>query len=423
MAHERRGRDERGEVLKLRYAITAALLASAAAAPAQISGGAGPPAELNERRLDIRPTLQLGYDSNVYRLPRGFDVGFSRDDIRVAPTLDVDIARPLGRQTLFLNGQIGYDFWLSNSRLNRERIGLAGGAVLRAGQSCSATTTLGYSRSQVNFTNVFATDATAALPNTEEQSSIDIQARCGGAIGLTPSAGFRHIRRRNSNPFFQPLDTDTDSYNVGIGYARPSLGVIQVFGSYATSEFPGRARLGIDDGIENYATGISFERRIGTRITGVASLGYSWVNPRLPGTPAFRGINYSLALGIVPSDELRVDLTAARSIDVQNFVAASYAITDLYALRGSYQLNRKLRLDFGSSYQQRDFKTGPDLVGLPGFFVVPSDKLYSGNVGFTYDLARRLTLTGNFLQERRDSGIPFFNYTASVATLSIALLL
>lgn len=402
------------------FLIGVALAAVSSPAAAQLAGGATAPADLSPR-YELRATASVSYDSNVLQLPEQFNPpNFSRDDIRFTPAVTADVARPLGRQTLFVNGSVGYDFYANNSRLNRERIGLVGGAVLRAGSSCSATTTLGYQRQQVDFINVFQA---SPQPNTREERSLDVQARCAGTVGLTPSAGFRRFEVRNTAPIFRLFDVNGTSYNVGLGYQRPSLGTITLFGTYATSVFTGRDVLGLSDRLDNYSVGVSFERRIGTRITGVISAGFSWVDPNLPDVERFRGANYSASLLIVPTDNFRVSLEAARSIDVQTFAAAAYAISDSYQLSGSYQLARNLRLNFGSSYRKQDFQTGGGIILIPGFFVVPAAENVTGNVGFSYDLTQRIVLTGQFQQSRRISDVDFFNANNSrlIFTASLRL--
>jgi predicted porin len=412
---------------KIAYGLGLLLAGTAGAAAAQtpgMGGGQGP-AGPNERRVEIRPSAQLIYDTNVYRVGEGFDLGgLARDDVRVTPSVDAIIALPVGRQTVFLNGNVGYDFYRRNSRLDRERIALSGGAQLRAGQRCSATVTGGYVRQQSDFTDVFAT---LAVPNTDERRSIDVQASCGGAVGLTPSFGYRHDESRNSSDLFRPLNTNSDTFNASLGYQRPTFGVLSIYGTYTTSAFPERRFLTptglVRDGVENYSAGISFERQIGRRITGTVALGYTWVNPRLDDTPDFRGVSYRAAIDVRPNDDFTVNLTASRNVEVQNFVAASYSITDLYGLTGTYQFNPRLRMNFGSSYQKRDFRAGPQLGGLPGFLLLPEDKVITGNVGLSYDVTRRLTLTTGFVQERRDSNNQIFNFKSSVVTAGISLLL
>lgn len=404
----------------IRTALGAMLITSATAASAQAGAAAG------ERRLDIRPSVQLVYDDNVFRAPESFDLGNrSRDDMRVTPGVVADIAVPVGRQTLFLNGSVGYDFFANNSQLDRERIGLSGGANLRA-RSCSSTITGRYNRQQTDFANILAT---VAIPNADERRVFDVQLQCAGAVGLAPSVGFTRSVVRNSSTLFQPLDVNSNTFTAAVGYQRPSFGLLSLYGTYSTAEFPNRRFLlpgetdPVTDGIDSYSVGVSFERQIGSRITGSLSFGHTWVNPKLDQTVEFTGLSYSAGIDLRPGDALLLNLTAARTIDVQNIVAASYAITDLFSLAGTYQFSQRMSLNFGSRYQERRFRAAPQLEGLPGFLLVPDDQLISATIGLGYDIGDRLRLTTGFTQERRKSDLNFFNFnnTRLEAGLSLQL--
>lgn len=379
----------------------------------------------NARRMEIRPSVQLVYDDNVFRVSEGFNLsGRPRDDIRVTPSVAGDISLPVGRQTLFLNGQVGYDFFKNNDQLDRERIALAGGAELRAGRACSATVTGRYSRQQTDFANVLAT---VAIPNATEQRTLDVQGRCAGTVGLTPSFGFTRTLVRNSSELFEPLDVNSTTYQVGLGYQRPSLGVVSLYGTYTDTSFVNRSFLvpgdpdPIEDGVESYSAGISFERQIGTRITGTLSFGHTWVNPKLDQTVSFRGLSYAAGIAIRASDDLRVNIDAARTVDVQNIVVASYSITDFVGMTGSYQLNRLLQLRFGSRWQDRRFQAPPQFADIPGFLGVPNDEIVAADIGFALDVTDRLQLTTSFTQERRDSTIDILDYTNSRLSAGISL--
>jgi hypothetical protein len=279
-----------------------------------------------------------------------------------------------------------------------------------------------------------------ARNNVEERTSIGAQVQCGSTIGLTPALGYRHSTTRNSSPFFEPNDSNQDVIDGSIGYARPSLGRVALFGSYARGEYLGRDVNGnlrtlfptagdpsfrpnpafmsnALDGVTSYSAGVRFERNIGSRIFGAVSLGYSWVDPEAVTSRRFRGNNYSVNLGLRPTDRLSVDLIASRSADLSNTVFATYSVTEVYSLNGTYRMQPRLSFNFGSSHQTRDYQTRVRVDPLNQFTFIDSDKFTRAYVGAVYDLNRRLRLTGLFSQQGRKSSDSRFNYTNSTVTV------
>jgi hypothetical protein len=386
------------------------------------------------RRLGVRADLNASYDSNVLGVSkaarRANVIEDSVDDFRITPSLALDLITPFGRQSAFLRGEIGYDFYFSNTHLNRERINLNGGANLRAGGTCSALVDAAYARQRSNSANVFAVTADPLIDenNTEETISYGGQAQCGGPIGISPSFGYRHTRVRNSSPFFIFNDSNQDAFNASLGYQRPTLGRISVYGNYSEGEYIRRNILGLPagsipglplDGVKNYSAGVRFERSIGSRIYGAVALGYSWADPRSPLSRKFRGTSYAVNLGVRPSDRLTVDLNASRASELSNAVFATFAVTEQYGVNGTYRLNQKLAFNFGSSYQKRDYQGDARVIDDQA--QVSKDEFVRGYVGFVYDLNRRLRMNGVFSQQRRMSDNSFFNYNNSTASLGVSL--
>lgn len=406
-----------GRRLKIARGIGLVLLGTSSLASAQINQGA------DVHRVVIRPTIQLLYDSNVFRANDLIVVppGRSRDDLRATPSLDLDISIPVGRQLLFLSGEVGYDFYVNNTQLNNARINLSGGADLRVLRTCSTKITGSYARRQSNFADIFAT---VVLPNTEERKGVDVQASCGGAIGFAPSIGYGHEEVSNSSPFFKTFDYRTDRFNGSLAYQRPSFGALAIYGNYARTAYPNRQFVTfpsfqtVTDGVQSYSAGVRFSRNIGSRINGSISIGYSWVDPKLFTVNKFRGASYELDLNLRPSERMQLEVLASRSAEVSNLANVSYSITDLYGLNGTYQLNRKARLTYGASYQTRDYR-GSQQAGP--FLPIKNDTLTQGSVGLAYDLGRRITLTSNFTQEKRTADNPFFNYISSRVMLGASL--
>lgn len=401
------------------------------------SFGAAAQSSRAARQIDIRAATDLTYDSNVFgvsnRLVDQGSIGSrSKDDFSLTPSVTLNILVPVGRQSLFARGSLGYDFFERNTQLNRERINLEGGANLQFLLNCQSQVSATFNRNRSNAGDVFATtpDPIAVRANTEERTSFGGQAQCGGIAGISPSFGYRHSVVRNTSPFFRFNDSDQDSFDGSLGIQRPSLGRLSLYGSYAKSTFLNRNIFGVPDiffpglprdGVSSYSAGGRFERSIGSRASGSVSIGYSWVNPNSFQTERFRGNSYALSLSLRPNDRFTVDLVASRAADISNTVFSSFAVTELYALNGSYRLTPNIVFNFGSSQQMRDFRGSAASVDNAAF--ISEDKFTRVYGGLVYDLNRRIKLNGLVSQQRRQADNAVFDYRNTTASIGASLLL
>jgi hypothetical protein len=413
----------------------AAIAQTTATRPPSFGASARPSRGAPTRQIGIRAGVDVGYDSNVYGIndailaSRGLTLRGSKDDFSISPSIQLDILLPLGRQSVFARGSIGYDFYLRNSQLNRERINLALGGNLQVTSGCSTTVTGNYQRQRSNAGDVYAVSDTPLFrdTNTEENKAIGVQGMCGGAIGITPGFGYTHSETRNSNRFFKLNDSNQDSFNFSLGYSRPALGRIALYGTYAEGEYINRNILGLPniipgvpaDGIKSYSAGIEFERNIGSRLSGRLALGYSWVDPKSPFSSKFRGASYTAALNFTPSDRLAFDLLATRSTDLPNSAFASYSITDVYSINATYRLNERLSVNAGAAQQRRNFHQRAATVDQAAF--VDKDKFNRFYGGFVYELNQRIRLNGLVSHQRRGADNPLFRYSNTTASLGVSL--
>ena len=366
----------------------------------------------------MRAAGRLEYDSNVFRTnsQTAFFFGPVASDIRATPSLDFDVVLPVGRQAFFLNGSIGYDFYKRYSRLDRERLTGSAGANLAVISGCNTKLEGDYSRQQSSLNDVFSP---VAADNTETRTSLSAKLVCDKSIGLSPGAGYSHEDVRNSITALKISDYKTDIIDASLGYARPTLGRVSIYTMYTNSSYPNRIAFGGEDGIENYTAGLRFERSIGSRITGTISGGYSWVNPKLTRTGRFRGAAYSANIALRPSDGFNVNLNAQRTAELSNQLNVNYSITDVYSLTGDYAFSPYLSINFGSSYQKRDFK-GSTVVVSP-FPTANNDTVTSAFIGARYQWSRRVTINADFTQEKRDSDNPFLTYKSSRVGIGVSL--
>lgn len=409
----------------------AAIAQTTAARPPSF-GSAGRPSAVPVRQIGIDAAMNVNYDSNIFgvsdavlaRSPRASEL--QKSDVSLTPSLQLNIVLPFGRQSVFARGGIGYDFYLNNPRQNRERINLGLGADLQIVNGCSESVTGNYLRQRSNPGDVFfvpdPTDPASIKivnDNTEEDKSIGVNAVCGGAIGITPGLGYIHSESRNSNRLFKLNDSNQDSFNGSLGYSRPSLGRVSIYGTYSHGTYPNRI-----DSVETYSVGGQFQRSIGSRISGTASLGYTWANPKGSPTPAagkessFSGSSYSLSLNVIPTERLSVDLLASKSAELSNSVFSTFSITEIYSINSTYKLNPRIDLNGGISYQTRDYRLAVKALDLNT--TLSNDKFTRAYGGFVYNLNRRIRLNGLISQQWRRANNRDFRYSNTTASLGVS---
>ncbi|GAO40118.1 hypothetical protein SCH01S_43_00190 [Sphingomonas changbaiensis NBRC 104936] len=387
-----------------------------------------------ERHIQIRANVDASYDSNVFglsdaQIERNGLRGRSKDDFSLTPSLAVDLFLPFGRESVYARGALGYDFYTNNTQLNRERINLALGGDVRVTTSCSAGADATYNRTRSNAGDVFGVTEGTILTraNTTEYRSIGARGQCAGVVGISPSFGYTHSEVRNSAQFFQLNDSNQDTFDASIGYQRPSLGRLSIYGNYSQGTYLNRNVLGLpnviagipSDGVKNYSAGARYERNIGTRLSGAISLGYSWVDPKAVFSQKFRGATYSVNLNVIPTNRLSVDLVASRSAQLSNTVFASYSITEIYSVNGTYKLNDRLDLNFGGSVQKQNFHQTASAIDQSAF--LSKDRFTRTYGGFVYNLNRRIRLNGLVSHQRRSADNALFRYNNTTASLGVSL--
>ncbi|ODU20119.1 MAG: hypothetical protein ABS87_11950 [Sphingomonas sp. SCN 67-18] len=395
--------------MKVSYGIGIALLGIAGTASAQ-----------SERRVDISVSNRLTYDTNALRATNALANTSTRkgDDFITSPALNVDVLLPVSRQSIYLNGSVGYDFYASNTQFNRERIGLAGGLNLAAGGGCGGVVGGEYSRGEDNLLDYIDGFDPG---NVNEQRSYLVRANCSQDIGISSSVGYRHTDSENSSILRRRSNYRSDTIDVSIGYARPTLGVLSVYGDYTNTTYPHRQTLGpspADDGVEVFGIGLRLERRIGRLLGGSFSAGYTKVRPKLAGVPSFSGPSYSADLTITPGSRTRMTVGVGRRVDQSNLLEISYSITDNLHFSADYSLTDALTLQGGASYVNRRLRQSP--LALPGFAALRNDKNYRVFGGLRYAAARHWSLGSELSYNKRSAGNSLFDYDSAQASLWVS---
>jgi hypothetical protein len=375
------------------------------------------------RNIGVFVSVQNSYEDNVLRQPKVFPVprGFSRDDFRLSPSLNVDIVQPLGRQKLTLLGGAGYDFYRRNSRLERERINLQGRADLAVGANCKPNVGLAYSRQQSDLADFFSfTDF--RLRNREQRVTFSSGIKCGAEVGLRPGATFERSVVRNSSGFRKIGNFNATTVGLSVGLANPTLGEVSLFGNYRRGSYPNRGaftgRPDVNERIGVYTAGVRLQRDIGSRLKGNLSVGYTVAEPSVAGTRRFSGISGSADLTAQLGDPLQVTLGYSRAVQQSNQLDVSFTVNDSYNINASYIVTPQLVVTAGAARNKRALRDSPllnpNLLGTDD-----RTTIYSGGVRYAPGGPISFSLNAN--KSKRSSQSRIFNYEASTVSLGVNL--
>lgn len=393
-----------------------AMALSVLAAPVW-AGPLDPP--LPVREIDLMAGTSLAYEDNVFRAPDGITrPGTRRSDYVLAPYLTGRVAAPVGPVALSLSGNLSYQFHDRNPALDRERISLDGTAASRL-LACAIEGSARFSRAQSDLADIVGG---TSLVNVENRWVLGANALCGDDYGLRPGFGYLHTRVDNSATEREISDFRSDQYSASLGYSRPALGLISIYGSYRDGSYSNRPPLvpggEANDRVRVWSAGLSFDRSIGTRLGGRASVGWMKVEPRLASVPGFEGTTFSAELGYRGSDRLSGTLSVARTAEQSNLLDVNYSINTRYAATARYVLNERIALSANAAHMRRRF-TPTALIPSPAF--VGRDRLTQLGLGASYRMGRRLNFELSGSHQHRGADNPALRYDANVAMLSVGL--
>lgn len=369
-------------------------------------------------RVKIEATVSASFDSNVAHSDAELAAtrGIEPRDTIVSPQVSIDLSLPLGLQQLFLKGTAGYDFYGRNTQLNSQDINLTGGVASRL-RACKATVTGMVDDASTDLAQLAAT-VTRNIENTE---TIGVNADCGREVGFGPSFSVTQRWSSNSAPQMFQSDFRSTSANAGIAYRRPQLGELELIGSVAQAEFPGRqvqvGQLSIQDGYREYRVGVLYDRRLGARIQGTFEAGYTTLKPYLPGVPGYSGPYYRADVSMRISSRLQAQVQAARSIDPTNVVNTTYDLKDSFSGTIDYVVTPKLKLRFAGSETTDDYNGSGFAIGV----TVQHQVTRVITASCHYQLNRRAALDLWLTQEVGRADLVSYDYTDSRAGLSVSL--
>lgn len=362
----------------------------------------------------VNATFSAAYESNTAGGTAAVAAlrGLKQADYIFAPTVTVDLFRPIGRESVFVGGSVGYNFYDQNTQLNRENINLSGGLNGQL-SACRGTLTGAYVRRQNEITDV----TLGKIQDLYDQSTVGLNAACGRGVGLEPTLSVSQTWSNNSQVQLTTSDYNTLSVNGGVAYTRPTFGNLSLFGLYQKTDFSNRfvqfGARSIQDGFDTYGGGVRYVRQLGARIQGTVSLSYTSVKPYVGQTGNFSGPTYGADITYRASSRLQFHGSVDRDVQPSNTFDSTYLVETKGAFDANYSVGSRLNFSVGVSEQSRNFKGATIKTAID----LKSDEVKSIYGSASYKL-RRLSLTLDVRNDLRTANIPGLGYSDTRVSLT-----
>jgi hypothetical protein len=396
----------------------------AAIAVLAIPGTAAAQAPLDEgRHLDLQLTGRVQYDSNVARESKAQAAlsGTRPDDIRYSAVLSVDGGMPIGRESAFLRGTVGYDVYQYNKDLKRARADLKGGVGGRLGP-CVASVNAGYLRALVE---------SAPLTNIDNRNAVENVISYGASTSCPlfgPIGGTFSVNRveQSSSDARTLVDHNTTSASAAVGYHSRGFGDFSVVGSYSTTNY-GQPPTAVPsmlqvNGTEIYSIGLQYTRPISRRLTGVVGGSLfrlrrddSSANQALTGENT-SGSAWNVGLAYHASQRLNFNLAYSDSTGATSRLGSAYQRMKLESFGVTYKFSS--RMDGGISIDNSDRKFSGTASTALGEASTLRRLRYSANLG--YDLGRKIRLGFDVARETVHTNVSTQDYDANRASVSVS---
>lgn len=361
------------------------------------------------------------YNDNLPRLttrPIGPNSRYSsRDDWIFRPSVSVSAGRAIGRQQLFVVGNVGRDIYARNTLLNRNRIGVNGGVNWALGVRCNGRLQGGYSKRGTQF-GTFED----VIPSTQESWNLDAGGSCRSAMGTYVSLGYN--RRGVTNQTDDPTGRVNRSYanvrgqgaNASIGYPLGRRGEIGVSGQWRNQEFPNQMMpWGQLNGSNIWSANAYANYRLGQMLRVDGGVGKSWVKPNNPFSPDFGGVSWNAGL-TYSGPRLGATISTGRNVNGSSGGQANYSIGDFRNVTLSYRANERLGFSTGASFSNLTYQ---GFALLPETELVRKTKNQRYFIGADYRLNRILSFSLDFNHNRRSSSPALYSYKVNSATLGV----
>jgi hypothetical protein len=369
-----------------------------------------------QRQLHASTSLSVLYDSNFARSSQAqADLrGIEPKEVTLRPQLDFEAVEPLGRQIVFLNGNVGYVFHKENSQLDRGRGTVNGGYTTSLG-FCSLAGTGSYSAAQADLAEL----DTRVTKNLLAVSTVALSTQCGRQTGFGGGAQISRQESQNSAKIQRTADSTVESLSLQAGYSNPTLGQLGLVFGYTNSELPNRIIPGrpVGDGFYTQTYGASFGKRFGTRIDVSGQVGRTMVKREFapPGTDQkFSSTTYAAAASYRFGGRLVLELAGSRAVLPTARAGKLYDIATSGRAAVTYNLGSRYAVSVTENVA--DVKSNADTtVTTP---VITKSRTYSTSASVSYRQSARATLLLDVRYDDRNTNLPAFDYTSTQVGLT-----
>lgn len=370
-------------------------------------------------QMDINFTLGIRHDTNVARTDEALAAsrGLKRADERVTPGVNINVVRPLGRNSLSVSGFVGYDFYRRNTRLNRERIGLSASAGINAGP-CLLTLSPSIERGQSELGNIglVSLPGSDSVKNTQTTQDYSAELRCGRRTGLRPLVGYERVIGDNSNRLRQISNFRSNKYTAGLGYSNPTLGDFTVTANRNDTQYPRRLSTGPNPfgGFRSDSLRVTAQRDIGSLIVANASISYTRLRPNLATVRTFNGLSWSLGATVRPTTRLSTKLAFSNTVSPSLQAAAVYQRARNLSANATYALTPRTSLKAGVSQDHHRYEGASAVYGP----LLTNDTLTRFSAGASYSWNRKVQFNLDVGHERRNANGTIYDYSSSYVALT-----
>jgi hypothetical protein len=379
--------------------------------------------------------LNTLYDSNILRLgdTQVLRPGQVRADVRLTPQIDVGTNLPFGQQRFFANASFGRDFYLENTRLDRNRYKLSGGLGWRLFGRCAGTVDAGFTSQQS-----LLAELSEFVPNVQQTLSYGAVAECRSAGGLSIGGSVRRLETSNDNPTRSPFNNNSLSFGPQVSFRRPTLGTFSLSATWTKAEYPNRAVL-VPTGtiarerVDFFQGRFGYARRFGSRLGidgGIAVYRVTPLpaeillqpDPTLPLLFLLRRegnttLGFDASIDYRPSPRLTVQAAGSLTNNVSLNVGALSQRRQQYALDLGYRLGRAITLGSAVSYVVTDFR---------GSFSTPDepiarlqDKLFRVVGSIDYQPVSLYSIGLEVAHQRRESDPAIYSFNSTSVRLRL----
>lgn len=371
-----------------------------------------------ERQWKVDARVSAYYDTNVARTSKAAAAarGLKQEDYVVTPLLAANIVQPVGRQALFLDGLVAYDFYDRNETRDRRRYNVTGGATGVVGP-CRPIVYGTYRALQSDLADIDL----ATVNNEQTSKGLAAGVQCGRGVGLGGGVTVQRIDVKNSADRLVVQDYTAETLFTTLSYSAPSLANLSVFYSHASNEYPNRIIPGrpVGDGFFTETVGGRVERKFGARLNAGASLSATRLKREFapPGQKQkFTATTYQGDASYRAGTRLLLSVNAARNVRPSDRPGKLYDIAEQLEGSARYRLGSRFNVTLGHLYSDVASNVDTLAAGL----VVTNSRTNSTYGQVEFRAVGNSSLTFDVRHERRDTNLPSFNYTSTRVGLTAA---